>query len=172
MKKWLIGASLVGSLMAGCGPVYAAAAATNGVNGAAEAPSHVYPVSADVGSAGMGGAHQFDVKSSVQVSRETLRDAYQASHDAYTKKLQRYAKCSESDAKKAVLAEHPGTKIEELQLRNIRTSLVYMAIARDDEDKYLVIVDAGNGNILMDRRVPTHHEQVFADKGPDGHQEE
>lgn len=158
-------------LIAGSGSVLAAST-SSATTGAAEAPSHVYPVSADVSNAGPSGPHQFDVKSSIQVSRETLREAYQASHDAYTQKLQKYAKCSESEARKAVLAEHPGSKIEELQLRNIRTSLVYMAITRDDEDKYLVIVDAGNGNILMDRRVPTHHERVFADRDPEAHQAE
>ncbi|AEJ44237.1 hypothetical protein TC41_2336 [Alicyclobacillus acidocaldarius subsp. acidocaldarius Tc-4-1] len=109
-----------------------------------------------------GPSHQFEIHSSVQVSREILREAYQASHDAYTKKLQKYAKCTEAQARKAVMSEHPGCKIEDIQLRNIRTNLVYMAIARDDEDKYLVIVDAGNGNILLDRRIPTHHERVFA----------
>ncbi|WP_231862757.1 PepSY domain-containing protein [Alicyclobacillus mali (ex Roth et al. 2021)] len=110
-----------------------------------------------------GPSHQFEIHSSVQVSREILREAYEASHDAYTKKLQKYAKCTEAQARKAVASEHPGCKIEDIQLRNIRTNLVYMAIARDDEDKYLVIVDAGNGNILLDRRIPTHHERVFAD---------
>ncbi|WP_081841207.1 PepSY domain-containing protein [Alicyclobacillus macrosporangiidus] len=107
--------------------------------------------------------HQFDVKSSVQVSRQDLREAYEASRDAYTKKLQKFAKCSPHDAEKAVAAAHPGMKVTHLQLRNIRTNLVYIGIAEDDEDKYLVIVDAGNGKVLLDRELPTHHEKVFAD---------
>lgn len=161
MKKWLIGMSLAGTIACSASPVFALDLPPRH-QPARESRTNLHPVSADIQNTDGPNTHQFEVKSSVQVSRETLRDAYIASHDAYTKKLQKYAKCSERDAKKAVLNEHPGMKIEEFQLRNIRTSLVYMAIARDDEDKYLVIVDAGNGQILLDRRVPTHHERVFA----------
>ncbi len=107
--------------------------------------------------------HRWDIRSSVQVSRDALRDAYIASREAYTKKLRKYAKCSEHDAEKSVSAEHPGMKIQDIQLRNIRTSLVYMAIVADDDEKYLVVVDAGNGKILMDKPIPTHHEKVFAE---------
>lgn len=166
MKKWLVGVSLIGSFACAVGPVFAADLP---VRHQPTSHSHqsLHPVTADVVNTDGQDTHQWDVKSSVQVSRDTLRDAYVASHDAYTKKLQKYAKCSESDAKKAVVTEHPGMTIEELQLRNIRTSLVYMAIVRDEDDKYLVIVDAGNGSILLDRRVPTHHERVFANRDPD-----
>ncbi len=112
--------------------------------------------------AGMMPGHNIEVNSSIQVSREVLRDAYQASRDAYTQKLQKYAKLSPANAEKAVKAAHPGMKVEGLQLRNIRTSLVYVSVVSDDQDKYLVIVDAGNGKVLMDRRLETHHERVFA----------
>ncbi|MCL6548684.1 MAG: hypothetical protein K6T30_07220 [Alicyclobacillus sp.] len=107
--------------------------------------------------------HHWNIRSSVQVSRDTLREAYIASREAYTKKLQKYAKCTPQDAEKAVKAAHPGMKIGNLQLRNIRTNLVYMAVVEDDEDKFLVIVDAGNCKVLLDRPIPTHHERVFAE---------
>ncbi|MBX5437401.1 MAG: hypothetical protein IRZ33_09300 [Alicyclobacillaceae bacterium] len=119
---------------------------------AAEAPDYRVPPS-----------HHWDIRSSVQVSRDALREAYLASREAYTQKLQKYAKCSPQDAQKAVSAAHPGMKIENLQLRNIRTNLVYMAVVEDDEDKFLVIVDAGNCKVLLDRPIPTHHERVFAE---------
>lgn len=106
--------------------------------------------------------HQLELKSSVQVDRQVLRDAYEASRTAYTQKLQKYAKCSLVTAKQSVVAAHPGMKVEGLQLRNIRTSLVYVSVVSDDQDKYLVVVDAGNGKVLMDRRLQTHHERVFA----------
>lgn len=106
--------------------------------------------------------HQIDVRSSVQISQETLRDAYEASRQAYTKKLQKFAKCASKDAEKAVHAVHPGMKITELELRTIRRSLVYVARTEDDDTSYLVIVDAGNGKVLMDKLLPTHHERVFA----------
>ncbi|MDQ0189244.1 hypothetical protein JI721_11905 [Alicyclobacillus cycloheptanicus] len=106
--------------------------------------------------------HGSDIKSSVQLSRSVLREAYVASRAAYTEKLQKYAKCSTAEAKKAVLAAHPGMKVDDIQLRNIRTNLVYMAIAENDQDKFFVVVDAGNGKILMDRPLPTHHERVFS----------
>lgn len=112
--------------------------------------------------AGMMPGHNIEVNSSVQVSREVLRDAYKASRDAYTQKLQKYAKLSPANAEKAVKSAHPGMKVEGMQLRNIRTSLVYVGVVSDDQDKYLVIVDAGNGKVLMDRRLETHHERVFA----------
>lgn len=105
----------------------------------------------------------WQVKSSVQVTPEALRDAYIASRDAYTGKLQKYAKCTASDAQKAVTTVHPGMKVSQVQLRNIRTSLVYIGVAEGDDDRYLVIVDAGNGKVLLDRPLPTHHERVFAD---------
>ncbi|MCL6593304.1 MAG: PepSY domain-containing protein [Alicyclobacillus sp.] len=108
-------------------------------------------------------AHPVDVRSSVQVSRQDLRDAYQAAREAYTKKLQKFAKCSQKDAEKAMSAAHPGMKIRAVQLRNIRTNLVYMGIAEDDEDRYLVVVDAGNGKVLLDRQLSTHHERAFAE---------
>lgn len=106
--------------------------------------------------------HAPDIHSSVQLSRNTLREAYLASREAYTSKLQRYAKVTAKQAKKAVMAAHPGMKVEDVQLRNIRTNLVYMAIAEDNEDKFFVVVDAGNGKVLMDRPLPTHHERVFS----------
>ncbi|SFU50754.1 PepSY domain-containing protein [Alicyclobacillus macrosporangiidus] len=121
------------------------------------------PATSDVHHGMSDDLHHFDVKSSVQVSRQDLREAYEASRDAYTRKLQKFAKCSPRDAEKAVAAAHPGLKVTHLQLRNIRTNLVYTGIAEDDEDKYLVIVDAGNGKVLLDRELPTHHEKVFAD---------
>ncbi|MCL6444861.1 MAG: hypothetical protein K6T83_15645 [Alicyclobacillus sp.] len=110
-------------------------------------------------------AHRIDIRSSVQVSREALREAYTASRDAYTQKLKKYAKCSPKEAEKAVAAAHPGMTIDTVQLRNIRTNLVYMGIVEDNEDKYLVIVDAGNGKVLLDRPLPSHHERVFAEHG-------
>lgn len=106
--------------------------------------------------------HRWDVRSSVQVSRDAIREAYIASRDAYTKKLQKYASCSQRDAEKAALSAHPGMKLDMIQLRNIKTNLVYMAVVEDEEDKFLVIVDAGNGKVLMDRPLPTHHEKAFA----------
>jgi len=162
MKRWLLGATLVGSMIYATPPAMAADGLWQHHH---HNPAHatLYPVRAELqptdGSPSM---HRFDVKSSVQVSRETLRDAYDASRAAYTEKLKKYAKCSQSDAEKAVSAAHPGMKIQELQLRNIRTSLVYMAITQDNEDKYLVVVDAGNGKVLLDRPLPTHQEKAFA----------
>lgn len=161
MKKWLAGLSFI-SVMSATMPV---ALADEGLWPPHRA-SHLalYPVSADMQSTDANTQdHRWDIKSSVQVSREALRDAYMASRNAYTQKLQKYAKCSPKDAEKAIAAEHPGMKIEELQLRNIRTSLVYMAVASDDEDKYLVVVDAGNAKVLMDKPLPTHHSRVFAE---------
>lgn len=163
MKKWLCGLSLAGFLA--CTPMTAFAANETQGHSAVSTHTNLYPVTADVQNADTQGVHRWEVKSSVQVSRETLREAYAASHAAYTQHLSKYAKCGEEEAKKAVVDEHPGMKIEEFQLRNIRTSLVYMAIARDNEDKYLVVVDAGNGKILLDKPLPTHHERVFANHG-------
>lgn len=170
MKKWLVSLSLFSSLACTTGTVFA----NDGLQRPQTSATHanLHPVTANVQNTDSEGTEQWDVRSSVQVTRDTLREAYNASHAAYTEKLQKYAKCSEKDAKKAVLAEHPGMTVEELQLRNIRTSLVYMSIVRDDEDKYLVIVDAGNGRILLDKRVPTHHERVFANQNPAGNDAE
>lgn len=109
-----------------------------------------------------GSGRDWSVRSSVQVTRDALREAYLASRDAYTNKLKKYAKCTPAAAKKAISAAHPGMKVEDVQLRNIRTSLVYVGVAEDEEDRYVVIVDAGNGKVLMDRPVPTHQERVFA----------
>jgi hypothetical protein len=164
VKKWLIGISTIGLLSTSIPSVLAA----DGL----QRPESATSIPADVLQSGgpefNPGArqhmHHMEIKSSVQVSRDSIRDAYEASRDAYTKKLQKYAKCSKKDAEKAVSAAHPGMKISELQLRNIRTNLVYIAMTEDDQDKYLVVVDAGNGKVLMDRQVPTNHERAFADK--------
>lgn len=108
-------------------------------------------------------AREWDVQSSVQVTRDTLRSAYDASRTAYTDQLKKYAKCSQSDATKAITKAHPGMNISHVQLRNIRTSLVYVGVAQDDEDRYLCVVDAGNAKLLLDKPLPTHHERVFSD---------
>ncbi|GMA65358.1 hypothetical protein NZD89_07890 [Alicyclobacillus fastidiosus] len=163
MKKWLVSLSVIGCLTCTTCTVFAA----DGSSHPKTTPTHttLHPVTANVQSTEGPNIHDWgDIKSSVQVTRDTLRAAYQASHDAYTKKLQKYAKCSPSAAKKAVVAEHPGMTVDDIQLRNIRTNLVYMSIVRDDEDKYLVVVDAGNGSILVDKRLPTHNERVFANR--------
>ncbi|WP_067927958.1 PepSY domain-containing protein [Alicyclobacillus shizuokensis] len=106
--------------------------------------------------------HDWQLRSSVRVSRQVLREAYLASRAVYTEKLQKYAKVTPSQAKKAIAQAHPGMKVEDVQLRNIRTDLVYTGLAQDDEERYLVIVDAGNGKLLLDRLLPTHHERVFS----------
>jgi hypothetical protein len=106
--------------------------------------------------------HEWQLRSSVRVSRQALREAYLASRDAYTRKLQKYAKITPRQAEKAISAAHPGMKVEDVQLRNIRTDLVYTGLAQDDEDRYLVIVDAGNGKLLLDKPLPTHHQRVFS----------
>ena len=108
-------------------------------------------------------AHRWDVRSSVQVSRTDLRAAYEASRTAYTQKLQKFTKCTPTEAQKSVAAAHPDMKASTVQLRNIKTNLVYVAFAEDDEDRYLVIVDAGNGKVLLDKPLPTHHERVFGE---------
>lgn len=106
---------------------------------------------------------EWEVRSSVQVTRDALRNAYIASKNAYTDQLKKYAKCSQADATKAITTAHPGMKVSHVQLRNIRTSLVYVGIAEDNEDRYLCVVDAGNAKLLLDKPLPTHHERVFAD---------
>lgn len=162
MKKWFMGVALVSSLASQVPTAFAADGLWQHHH---HNPAHatLYPVRAELQPTdSQVPMHRFDVKSSVQVSRDTLRDAYDASRAAYTEKLKKYAKCSSRDAEKAVAAAHPGMKVQELQLRNIRTNLVYMAIANDSEDKYLVVVDAGNGKILLDRPLPTHQEKAFA----------
>lgn len=112
------------------------------------------------------GEHHMDrdwnVKSSVQVTREALRQAFMAGQEAWSDKLKKYAKCSPEDAEKAVRTAHPGMKVSDIHLRNIHTNLVYVGFAEDQEDRYLVIVDAGNGKVLLDKPVPTHQERVFA----------
>lgn len=130
-----------------------------------EAQLHMRDVNFDAASTPADGPaeHSPDIRSSVQLSRNVLREAYLASRQAYTSKLQKYAKCTPAQAQKAVLEAHPGMKVEDVQLRNMRTNLVYMAIAEDDQDKFFVVIDAGNGRVLMDRPLPTRHERVFSD---------
>jgi uncharacterized membrane protein YkoI len=180
MKSWqlrMMGMTMISCLALQIGPAWAntGSTATDGIT--RHIQNHPYhqrhtpavhrtlePVTADIQSTDAENSmHHWDIRSSVQVSRDALRDAYVASRDAYTKKLKKYAKCTEKDAEKAVSAEHPGMKVQDIQLRNIRTSLVYMAVVADDEEKFLVVVDAGNGKILMDKPMPTHHEKVFAE---------
>ena len=158
MKTWLVSVSAV-SLLSLSGPTVAMANSGTAAVTAIPAPQTTgQPMSSDASRPD----RQFEVNSSVQVSREVLREAYMASRDAYTNKLQKYAKCSPAEANKAIASAHPKMKIENFQLRNVRTSLVYMATAENDEDRFLVIVDAGNGKVLLDRPIPTHHERVFA----------
>jgi hypothetical protein len=178
MKKWMIGTAAMVCLMASTPPVWAAdslwrhhsspaggraemRAVSNPGTATPAAAKVVAPTDAPVMPEDHAG-HGSDIKSSVQLSRSVLREAYLASREAYTEKLQKYAKCTPADAKKAVLEAHPGMKVDDIQLRNIRTNLVYMAIAENDEDKFFVVVDAGNGKLLMDRPLPTHHERVFS----------
>ncbi len=177
MKSWplrMLGLTMISCLMLQISPVWASDTSEGITRHIQSLPHHqrhtpamhntLEPVTADVQSTDAENSlHRWDIHSSVQVSRDALREAYIASKDAYTKKLKKFAKCSEKDAQKAVISEHPGMKIQDIQLRNIRTSLVYMAIVADDEEKYLVVVDAGNGKILMDKPMPTHHEKVFAE---------
>jgi uncharacterized membrane protein YkoI len=167
MKTWIVSAAFVGTL----GMVTPLALASDSLqplqhHHTRHQQSTMVPVAATPAQpVDAQSIHRFDVKSSVQVSREVLRDAYQASQDAYTKKLQKYAKCSEKNAEKAILAEHPGMKIGDVQLRNIRTNLVYLSVVADDDDRFLVVIDAGNGSVLMDKPLASHHEKVFAEGG-------
>lgn len=160
MKKWLAAGCVLGMVCL-CTPV---AFAGDGV----QHPSTPTHSGTDVRSINDGldkphnGPHEFDVESSIQVNRDVLREAYVASRDAYTKKLAKYAKITSTQAQKQITTAHPKMNIEHVQLRNIRTSLVYMGLAVDDTERYLVVVDAGNGKVLMDRHLPSHHTRVFA----------
>lgn len=159
MKAWLIGVSAV-SLLSFSG-IPAVFANTGHLSPTTTEPTQ-YASDPNVNAEPGRPDRHFEVNSSVQVSREVLREAYDASRQAYTRKLQRYAKCSPAQAKKAISSAHPNMKIENFQLRNVRTNLVYIGTAENDEDRFLVIVDAGNGKVLLDRPIPTHHERVFA----------
>lgn len=162
MKKWLAACSMLG-VMCLCTPV---SFASDGV----QHPSTPAHSGTDVRSiddnhdmpARPGNKHEFDVQSSIQVNRDVLREAYEASHQAYTQKLAKYAKISSRQAQKQIASAHPKMNVEHVQLRNIRTSLVYMGVAVDDSDRFLVVVDAGNGKVLLDRHLPSHHTRVFA----------
>lgn len=163
MKKWIMTASML-CLFGASAPM---AWASDGLQ-RPSTPAHahadgVYSVTAEPFTEPHHTAHHWDIQSSIQVDRSVLKEAYMASRDAYTKKLQKYAKLTPREAQKKIAAAHPKMNIENIQLRNIRTSLVYMGLAVNDEDKYLVIIDAGNGKVLMDRELPTHHTRVFSD---------
>lgn len=191
MKKWLLGTTVAACVLASTPNVWAADTLWHSHNAPAGAPSASTPVvdtqgvgtsithfhgfhwghvhmrdvrlDADSRPTEGGAEHTPDIRSSVQLSRGVLREAYVASRQAYTSKLQKYAKCTPAQAKKAVVDAHPGMRVEDVQLRNIRTNLVYMAIAEDDQDKFFVVIDAGNGKVLMDRPLPTRHERVFSE---------
>lgn len=164
MKKWLIGASLAGTVLLSTGSAFASDNLQQQRHHSLHTRTSVEPVDGKIRETDSPSDHRWDVKSSVQVSRETLRDAYRASQNAYTGKLQKYAKCSAKEAEKAIVSEHPGMKVGDVQLRNIRTNLVYIGIVSDEEDRFLVVVDAGNCKVLMDKPLATHHEHVFADE--------
>lgn len=161
MRTWLLGVSAVS--------IFTWSGAVSTVLAVGQAPAKSVSALAPQATAGQGldsepghPAHRLEINSSVQVSREALRAAFLASREAYTKKLQKYAKCSPSEAKKVIESAHPNMKIDNLELRNIRTNLVYMATAENDDNRFLVVIDAGNAKVLLDRPLPTHHERVFA----------
>jgi len=160
MRTWLLGISVV-SLITWSGSTYTVLAAEQAP---AKSVSTLVPKATGQGldADPSRPAHRLEINSSVQVSREALRAAFMASREAYTKKLQKYAKCSPSEAKKVIASAHPNMKIDNLELRNIRTNLVYMATVENDDNRFLVVVDAGNAKVLLDRPLPTHHERVFA----------
>ncbi|QQE77648.1 hypothetical protein [Alicyclobacillus sp. SO9] len=163
MKKFMT----MGALLCVLGANAPVALANSSVQQTSSAHSHadgVYSVAAEPFTSPHHTTHNWQIESSIQVSRSVLKEAYLASREAYTKKLEKYAKVTPRDAQKKISATHPKMNIEHVQLRNIRTSLVYMGLAVSDQDKYLVIIDAGNGKVLMDRQLPTHHTRVFSDK--------
>jgi hypothetical protein len=162
MKRWIMTASMV-CLFGSSVPM---AWASDGLQ-RPSTPAHshtdgVYSVAAEPYSEPHRTAHHWDIQSSIQVDRSVLKEAYTASREAYTKKLEKYAKLTPREAQKKVAATHPKMNVENVQLRNIKTSLVYMGFAIGDQDKYLVVIDAGNGKVLMDRQLPTHHTRVFS----------
>lgn len=154
-KPWVVCAAVVAAAVIGTPTAWAGEHLPSARSDVATAPHLIHDSDAS--------GHRWDVQSSVQVPREAIRDALEASRQAYTAKLQKYAKITAQDAEKAAAAAHPGMKVESVQLRTLRTNLVYIAVVEDDENRYLVIVDAGNGKVLLDKPVPTHHERVFAE---------
>jgi hypothetical protein len=159
MKKWVVSVTTLALLVSATPSVWAG----NGLQRPSpSADATTQPTAGEF--TGGTPVHHWDIRSSVQVSRQELRDAYLASRIAYTQKLQKYAKCAPTQAKKAISTAHPGAKVMDVQLRNIRTSLVYFGMAEDGEYRYLVVVDAGNGKVLLDKPIPTHHERAFADR--------
>jgi len=163
MKRWILTASLAAMLAGSTNIALAGESLRHSEPSSTRAT--IRPVQATEGSTNPANPsmHHFDVQSSVQLSRGVIRDAYSASREAYTHKLQSYAKCSSADAKKAIVSTHPGMKVESVQLRNIKTNLVYVGLVEDDDNRFMVIVDAGNGKVLMDKRLMMYHERAFAD---------
>ncbi|MDB5085589.1 MAG: hypothetical protein JWN30_2475 [Bacilli bacterium] len=102
---------------------------------------------------GAGRLQHMQIQSSVQLPPHAWREAQEAALDAMQKKLKKYAKISATQADKVAEKEAPGTKIQRTTLQAVGPNLVYIVMLKNDTDRYLVVIDAGNGNVLDKRHL-------------------
>lgn len=101
-------------------------------------------------------SHQHEplvIESSIRISPEVITKASQAGRDAYSAVLAPFAKITPQMATKAALDRFSGARLQEINLQAFRQSLVYLALLTIGDSRYLVVVDAGNGQVLATREM-------------------
>ena len=91
------------------------------------------------------------IESSIQLSPDVVAKASKAGRDAYTAALSPYAKIDIEKATKIALNRYPGSRCQDIGLQSMRQNLVYIALLAKSDTRYLVVIDAGNGNMLATR---------------------
>ncbi|MBX6395238.1 MAG: PepSY domain-containing protein [Alicyclobacillaceae bacterium] len=95
-----------------------------------------------------------DVHSSIRLTEDQRKNVHDAVERAYQQALMPYAKITGEQAKEAARKAEPRGTVKALKLHCVHGNLVYLVHLVKDDQRVLVVVDAGNGKVLVHQSAP------------------
>ncbi|MDI3257443.1 MAG: PepSY domain-containing protein [Kyrpidia sp.] len=89
-----------------------------------------------------------EVHSSVRLTEDQKKQLHQTVEQAYQQALMPRAKITAKQAADAARKVEPKTAVTGVKLHSVHGNVVYMVHGVRDGERVLVVVDAGNGNVL------------------------
>ncbi|MBE3552037.1 MAG: PepSY domain-containing protein [Kyrpidia tusciae] len=98
-----------------------------------------------------------EVHSSVQLTDAQKKQLRVTIEQAYQQALMPHAKITAKQAGEAALKAEPKGMVTEVKLHSVHGNVVYLVHMNRDGARSLVVVDAGNGNVLVHKTMMKAH---------------
>ncbi|MDI3327572.1 MAG: PepSY domain-containing protein [Alicyclobacillaceae bacterium] len=95
-----------------------------------------------------------DIRSSVRLTDEQRRALHDTVQKAYEQALKPYAKITPERAAEAARKAEPKGAVKRVKLYAVHGYLVYVVHLAKEKERVLIVVDAGDGRILVHKTAP------------------